>query len=248
MVPVEATARDGDRVSVLEAFPVGRHVGRAGEDVAVGNIVLLGRSGLAAAGYRSVERLRLGTVAAVRQPIVTILITGDELLPPGTPPTGYRFADMNSPMLVALVERDAGLTRVVGPTADRRDTLREALADACRRSDLVLVSGGSSTGPEDHAPGLLAELGELPVHGVALRPASPTGLGFVGSVPVLLLPGNPVSCLCAYDLFGGRIVRRLGGRPVDWPYRSVRAAPEPQAGVCGRASRLRTGETDRWWR
>ena len=86
---------------------------------------------------------------------------------------------------------------------------------------MVLVSGGSSTGPEDHAPGLLAELGELPLHGVALRPASPTGLGFVGSVPVLLLPGNPVSCLCAYDLFGGRIVRRLGGRPDDWPYRSI---------------------------
>jgi molybdopterin molybdotransferase len=84
-----------------------------------------------------------------------------------------------------------------------------------------LVSGGSSAGPEDHAPGLLAELGELSAHGVALRPASPTGLGFIGRVPVLLLPGNPVSCLCAYDFFAGMVVRILGGRPRQWPYQSV---------------------------
>jgi molybdopterin molybdotransferase len=65
----------------------------------------------------------------------------------------------------------------------------------------------------------VAELGELSVHGVALRPASPAGLGFIGQVPVVLLPGNPVSCLCAYDFFAGPIVRRLGGRPPGWPYR-----------------------------
>jgi molybdopterin molybdotransferase len=128
---------------------------------------------------------------------------------------------MNAPMLAALVARDGGLARVVGPLPDRRALIRTAIADAATASDALLVSGGSSTGPEDHAPGLVAELGELTIHGVAVRPASPTGLGFVGGVPVLLLPGNPASCLCAYDLFGGRIVRRLGGRPADWPYRAV---------------------------
>jgi molybdopterin molybdotransferase len=67
---------------------------------------------------------------------------------------------------------------------------------------------------------VVAELGELPVHGVALRPASPAGVGFVGGRPVFLLPGNPVSCLCAYDLFAGAALRRLGGRPADLPYPS----------------------------
>src|SRR2546421_345224 len=102
---------------------------------------------------------------------------------------------------------------------DDRARLREAIASAAQACDAVLISGGSSTGPEDHAPSLVAELGELPVHGVALRPASPAGLGFISSVPVVLLPGNPVSCLCAYDLFAGRIVRRLGGQSAEWPYR-----------------------------
>jgi molybdopterin molybdotransferase len=221
VVPVEATASEGDRVSVHEAVPVGRHIGRAGEDVLAGTLVLPAGRVLRPQDLGVLSGLGVAAVTVVRRPVVTILITGDELLPPGTPPVGHRFADMNSPMLAALVARDGGVARVVGPIPDRRATLRDALADAARQSDLVLISGGSSTGPEDYAPGLVADLGELPVHGVALRPASPTGLGFVGSVPVLLLPCNPVSCLCAYDLFAGRAVRRLGGRPADWPYRPV---------------------------
>src|SRR5439155_21237188 len=64
----------------------------------------------------------------------------------------------------------------------------------------------------------LAEAGELSVHGVALRPASPAGVGFLHGRPALLLPGNPVSCLCAYDFFAGPAIRRLGGRSMDWPY------------------------------
>ncbi len=128
---------------------------------------------------------------------------------------------MNSVMLGALIDRDRGLARVVGPLPDDREGLRAAIADASGSADVVLISGGSSTGPEDHVPGLVAELGELAAHGVALRPASPAGLGFLGAVPVVLLPGNPVSCLCAYDFFAGPIVRLLGGRPREWRYRPV---------------------------
>jgi len=69
---------------------------------------------------------------------------------------------------------------------------------------------------------LVAEHGDLAVHGVAMRPSSPTGLGRIGARLVFLLPGNPVSALCAYDFFAGRAIRALGGRPKDWPYRSVR--------------------------
>ena len=72
------------------------------------------------------------------------------------------------------------------------------------------------------APSLVAELGELAVHGIAMRPSSPTGLGRIGRRLVFLLPGNPVSSLCAYDFFAGRAIRALGGRTADWPYRSIR--------------------------
>jgi molybdopterin molybdotransferase len=90
-------------------------------------------------------------------------------------------------------------------------------------ADVVLVSGGSSVGAEDHAPALLAEHGQLAIHGIAMRPSSPTGMGVLEGRLVFLLPGNPVSCLAAYDFFAGRAIRVLGGRLPDWPYRRVRA-------------------------
>jgi molybdopterin molybdotransferase len=75
-------------------------------------------------------------------------------------------------------------------------------------------------GIEDLAPMLVAQQGELAVHGIAMRPSSPTGLGRIGHRLIFLLPGNPVSSLCAYDFFAGRAIRALGGRLKEWPYRS----------------------------
>jgi molybdopterin molybdotransferase len=157
-------------------------------------------------------------VSVVRRPAVAILITGDELLPCGSRPEGCRIVDSNSVMLEALVRRDGGVPQTAPLIPDGREPVRVALCGAA--ADVVLVSGGSSVGQEDHAPRVLAEAGELCVHGVALRPASPAGVGFLGGRPVFLLPGNPVSCLCAYDLFAGLAVRRLGGRATELPYRS----------------------------
>src|SRR5262249_28579400 len=164
--------------------------------------------------------LGIATVRAVRRPRVDILITGDELLPVGSRPDGFRIVDSNSVMLAALVKRDGGEPCVAPLLPDRRELLLEAMRASV--ADLVLVSGGTSVGQEDHAPSLLAELGELLVHGVALRPASPTGVGFLGDRPVFLLPGNPVSCLCAYDLFAGRALRFLGNLSPEMAYRSGR--------------------------
>jgi molybdopterin molybdotransferase len=102
---------------------------------------------------------------------------------------------------------------------------REGILDALHAdADIVIVSGGSSVGIEDLAPTLLAEKGELSVHGIAMRPSAPTGLGLMGRRLVFLLPGNPVSNLCAYDFFAGRAIRALGGRDKSWPYRSVRGS------------------------
>jgi molybdopterin molybdotransferase len=155
-------------------------------------------------------------VPVVRRPRVRIVTTGDELLPVGSPPQENKIIDSNGPMLDALVTRDGGEAMNPGIVPDRSAEVLQAMRTP---ADVVLISGGSSVGTEDHAPALLREHGELSIHGLAMRPSSPAGMGLLDGRLVFLLPGNPVSCLCAYDFFAGRAIRLLGGRPADWPYR-----------------------------
>ena len=150
-----------------------------------------------------------------------LVITGDELLPAGVRPEGPRIPDSNSPMLAALIARDGGEVLPYEILPDRAERIRAALET--HGADVVLVSGGSSVGEEDHAPPLVAELGTLDYHGVSMRPSSPAGVGRVAGRLVFLLPGNPVSCLCAYEFFAGPVLRALGGRPRAWPHRRLRA-------------------------
>lgn len=209
----------GDVIAAREAVPVGKHVGRVGEDVTAGREVLPAGRVLRPQDVGLLAAIGVGRVAVVRRPRVAVLATGEELLPPGSAPVGSRIVDSNTPMLAALVARDGGDCDPTRYLPDHFETIRDAIRDA--HADVVLVSGGSSVGTEDHAPRALAEVGELAVHGIGVKPAGPTGVGFVGGRVVFLLPGNPVSCLCAYDLFAGRAVRRLGGRPAALPYRSA---------------------------
>jgi molybdopterin molybdotransferase len=206
------------RVRVSEAVAPGRHVGRRGEDIEMGSLLLRAGRVLRPQDLGILASVGANPVAVVKQPSVAILVTGDELLPCGAKPAGYRIVDSNSVMLAALLRRDGAASVRIEMVRDQQDTVRVALQSATE--DLVLVSGGSSVGVEDHAPRVLRELGEVLVHGVALRPASPTGLGFLDERPVFLLPGNPVSCLCAYDLFAGPAARRLGGKSMAIAYAS----------------------------
>jgi molybdopterin molybdotransferase len=143
-------------------------------------------------------------------------VTGDELVAPGEAKDPHQIYEANSFMLRGLVVRDGGSFEEPQQIPDQRELIRNALLES--GADVLLVSGGSSVGAEDHAPTLVAEEGDLTIHGIAMRPSSPAGMGRIGETSVFLLPGNPVSCLCAYDFFAGRMIRRLAGLSVGWPY------------------------------
>jgi molybdopterin molybdotransferase len=169
-----------------------------------------------------VASLGLAHATVVREPRVRVLVTGNEVRPPGAPKGPYEIYDANSYMLRGLVARDGGLLEAQHRLGDDPDAIRAALV--APGADVILVSGGSSVGSEDYAPQLIAQLGQLPIHGVAMRPSSPAGIGRIGEALVFLLPGNPVSCLCAYEFFAGRAIRLRGGRSPDWPHRTRRCA------------------------
>jgi molybdopterin molybdotransferase len=206
-------------ISALAAVSPGKNVGRCGEDIVRGTTLLRTGRVLRPQDLGVLSSVGVGDVTVFRQPRVRLVVTGNELLPSGSRPQGYRIVDANGPMLAALVERDGGVVDFPGLVPDESGPILEALqADA----DVIIVSGGTSVGIEDLAPTLVAQLGELAIHGIAMRPSSPTGLGRIDQRIVFLLPGNPVSCLCAYDFFAGRAIRALGGGEKAWPYRSVR--------------------------
>jgi molybdopterin molybdotransferase len=219
---IEAEGNDGGRirVSALAAVSPEKNVGRRGEDIVRGTTVLEGGRILRPQDLGVLSSIGQAEVPVVRRPRVRLVVTGNELLPSGSRPHGFRIADANGPMLAALIQRDGGVVDFPALVPDDRDAILDSLL---AEAEIVIVSGGSSVGVEDLAPTLVAEYGELAVHGIAMRPSSPTGLGRIDGRVIILLPGNPVSCLCGYDFFGGRALRTLGGRAKDWPYQSIRA-------------------------
>ena len=222
VVPAEHANEADGRVEITRPVPEGRHIGRRGEDVSVGQRLLETGRELRPQDVALIGSLGLDRADVYRQPRVRLLITGNELVAPGEPRRDGQIFESNSLMLAALVQRDGGLLEAAPPVefvADQPSAISEMLTRP--NADIILVSGGSSVGSEDHAPTLVAELGELTFHGVAMRPSSPSGIGRVGAALVFLLPGNPVSCLCAYDVFAGLAIRKHGGRGVEWPYRPI---------------------------
>lgn len=219
VVPVETTELKGTNVDVLNAIPVGKNVAEVGDDIQLNDAVVQAGRRLRPQDLGILSSVGVSTVSVVRRPRVAILITGNELLPASSVPSGYQVVDANGPILASLVKRDGGEIVFQKIISDNRDSLRAALD---QDADLFLISGGSSVGQEDFAASVLSEIGEMKFHGVAMRPSAPSGIATIGEKFAFLIPGNPVSCLCSYDFFAGRAVRKMGGMAIDWPYRTER--------------------------
>jgi molybdopterin molybdotransferase len=213
----DASVKDG-RLEVAASVAKAKNIGRVGEDVESGTTILAKGRRLLPPDVGLLSSVGADPVTVCRRPLVRIIVSGDELLAPGDRPDGFKIVDSNSPMLSALVARDGGSPHVVRLPDDEQE-MRQTLA--LPGADVIVTSGAASVGIEDRVPILVDELGDLLVHGVAMRPSSPTGIGRIEGTPVILLPGNPVSCLVAYDFFAGPVIRVMGGRTAAWPYRSV---------------------------
>tara|TARA_R110002072_G_scaffold173600_3_gene328463 strand:+ start:24399 stop:25607 length:1209 start_codon:yes stop_codon:yes gene_type:complete len=218
VVPAEFATVRGDLVEVTTTVASQKHIGRMAEDVAAGATVLEAGHRLRPQDVGLIASLGLSVVAVVRQPRVRIVVTGNELAEPGSERSPFQIYEANSYIIAGLVPRDGGVLFERVRCQDDRESILAAVTKS--GADVVLISGGSSVGTEDHAPNIIREAGELPIHGIAMRPSSPAGIGRVGQTLIFLLPGNPVSCLCAYDFFAGRAIRRLAGLNPDWPHRA----------------------------
>lgn len=226
VVMQEHAVPDGAGVLVTQAVRAGDNVVMRGADVRAGEVVLPRGRRLRPADLGVLAGEGLTHVAVASQPRVGIVTTGDEVLAPARSPAPGQVRDMNSVALAAAVRETGGLPVVLGIVRDDGQAVYDALRDACARHDVVLVSGGSSVGERDVASDAIAALG-LPgiiVHGIAVRPGKPTVLAAAGRVPVIGLPGNPVSALVIFDLFARPVIEAMQGMdPATGPWRHTRA-------------------------
>ncbi|MFT5463915.1 MAG: molybdopterin molybdotransferase, partial [Planctomycetota bacterium] len=168
----DSSEQDG-RVQISAAVSPAKHIGCRGEDIRTGGVVLQRGRRLRPQDVGLLASIGHSPTTLFARPRVVILVTGNELLPPGEKPRSGFIVDSNTPMLSALVERDGGELLGVHHLRDDRALIAEFLGSL--DCDVLLCAGGSSVGREDYIPQLVAELGKLDVHGVAMRPSAPTG-------------------------------------------------------------------------
>jgi len=218
----EQTTDRGDEVLVHGSVVPGRNVARAGEDIKKGDRVLERGRVLRPQDLGVLASIRMVEMQVTRRPVVGIISTGNELVEPDSAEAGRPGRVVNScrPMLEALVTATGGLPRSLGTLRDDRELLRAALL--AFDGDILLTTGATSAGKEDYLPGLLAELGELLVHGVNIRPASPLAFGRLGKALAVLLPGNPVAAMVGFDLFVRPALQLMLGRREERWNRRVR--------------------------
>ena len=216
----EHAEREGDTVRFRKPVPPGKNVMRVGEDIAKGDVVMAEGRRLRPQDLGVLASVHRGRVNVFRRPSVAILVTGNELVEPGEQASGAKIVDSNSYVIEGLARLYGGLPVFNGIIEDQYETIRQAIGDSTE--DLIVVSGGTSVGEEDYAPRIVQELGNLVVHGVAMKPGSPFGMGFVGERPVFLIPGSPVAAMITADAFVGSAIRRRLGQDVGFAHVRLR--------------------------
>src|SRR6202034_438973 len=202
---------DAARAELRAAVPPYQHVRSIGEDVSAAELLLPEGHRLRAVDLAAAAAAGAIHLSVRRAPVVLILPTGDEVRPIGTPTGPGEILDTNSLML-ATQAREAGCeARCLPIEPDDPARLAEAVRGAVAGCDLLIIVAGSSAGRDDYTASIVAELGTLAVHGVAVRPGHPVVLGVVEGTPVLGAPGYPVSAALTFDIFAGPLLAELEG-------------------------------------
>ena len=222
VVMVERTRAKGKNIEVSAPVTPGKNVSAHGEDVKAGEIVLRRGQLLRPQDVGMLASTGKIRVRVSRRPKVAIFATGSELRKPGKHLGQAEITDINSHSLAAAVASCGGLPYRLGIIPDKPELLKRALRKALRY-DMVLASGGSSVGERDIMPDIIAGLGKLLFHGVAIRPGGPTAFGVVRKRPVFSLAGFPVASLVAFDMLVRPALRHAQGLPADRGYPRVRA-------------------------
>ena len=202
----------GDAIEIIAATPPWRYVRAMGEDMVATELILPANHRLRPPDLGAIAGSGHTTVAVYRRPRVAILPTGTELVAPGAELRPGDIVEYNSLMLGAQAEEAGALVTRLPIERDDRAAILAAVERALAEHDLVVVNAGSSAGSEDFTASIVAELGQLCVHGIAIRPGHPVILGVARGRALVGIPGYPVSAAMTCDLLLRPLLYRWQGQ------------------------------------
>ena len=251
VIMIENLLLDKEQKTAIIRAPVypWQHVRKVGEDIVATELLFPTHHRITAPDMAALLTAGCATLWVRKQPLVTILPTGSELvdLDPDNPPPPGKTIESNSAVLAGLAEQ-AGARVLVRPIIeDEYETIKQHLLAAVRSdADLVVLNAGSSAGSADYTVRVIEELGEVLVHGVTIMPGKPTILGVVEGKPVMGNPGYPVSAIISFEQFGLPLILRMQGMDMEEApqIRAVLARDLPSKGGIEEFRRMITGRID----
>ena len=213
VVMLEYTEDYGDgTIGVSKPAAPGMNLILRGDDVYPGKVILHKGRVLSSADIGALAAIGQTRVQVAKKLTVGVISTGDELVPPEARPGPGQVRDVNSPMLEAMLTAFGCKVINYGIVIDEESLLSEKVHQAVSECDAVLLSGGSSVGVKDAACRIIESVGQLLLHGIAIKPGKPTILGKAGEKPIVGLPGHPVAAFFITKLFVLPLLGRLTGR------------------------------------
>ena len=185
--------RDDGSITIHEAAAPWQHIRQIGEDVCAGEMILPSHMTVSPSSIGAMIAGGVLEVEVIRKPLVGIIPTGDEIIPPCTDPKPGDILEFNGSIFSAMVRTWGAEAKVYPIVPDKFDRIKAMVAKAAGECDLVILNAGSSAGREDFSARVIRELGEVLYHGIAMKPGKPAILGCQGAKPILGVPGYPVS-------------------------------------------------------
>lgn len=213
VIQVELTRSEDPQsewVEIMQAVPPGNNIRPAGEDMHQGQTILLQGNEIGSWEIGVLATLGWANVPVTRRPHVAILGTGDEVIDVDEPLRPGKIRNSNSYLLEAAVRLAGAIPHRLGVARDTVESLREKFTEAIQY-DLIITSGGVSVGDFDLVKTIMAEQGHVDFWRINMRPGKPVAFGSIGKVPLLGLPGNPVSAAVTFELFGRPVIRKMLG-------------------------------------
>ncbi|MEQ1668685.1 MAG: gephyrin-like molybdotransferase Glp, partial [Sulfuriferula sp.] len=216
---------EGDHIRIKQTVKIGENIRRAGEDIKTGDLVLSAGTRMSAAHMGLAASVGLAIVPVYTQLKIASFSTGDELVQPGSPLTAGQIYNSNRYTIAGLIATLGCEWIDLGSIPDTLSATLEALQHASLVADVIITSGGVSVGEEDHVKAAAAQLGQIDLWKVAMKPGKPLAYGRIGEADFIGLPGNPVSAFATFSLFARPfILKRMGAQDFLPTVYTVRAA------------------------